>query len=73
MRWAGRVECMGERVLVGKPQGKRPLGRLRRRWEDNIKMGLQAVGCGGMDWIELAQDRNRWRALVNAVMNLRVP
>jgi len=61
------------RVLVGKPEGKRPLGRLRRRWEDNIKMDLQEVGCGGMDWIELAQEWDRWRALVNAVMNLRVP
>jgi len=60
------------RVLVGKPEGKIPLGRPRRRWEDNIKMDLQGVGCGGMDWIELAQDRDRWRALVDAVMNLRV-
>jgi len=61
------------RVLVGKPEGKRPLGRPRSRWEDNIKMDLQEVGCGGMDWIELAQDRDRWQALVDAVMNLRVP
>jgi len=60
-------------VLVGKPEGKRPLGRSRHIWEDNIKLDLQVVGCGGMDWIELAQDRDRWRALVNAVMNLRVP
>jgi len=58
---------------VGKPEGKRPLGRSRRRWEDNIKMDLQEVGCGVMDWVELAQDRYRWRALVNAVMKLRVP
>jgi hypothetical protein len=64
---------MEERPLVGKPEGKRPLGRPRRRWEDNIKMDLQEVGCGGMDWIELAQDRDRWRALLNAVMNLQVP
>jgi hypothetical protein len=61
------------RVLVGKPEGKRPMGRPRHRWEDNIKMDLQAVGCGVMDWIELAQDRDRWQALVNAVMNLPVP
>jgi hypothetical protein len=73
----GNVARMGEgrgvyTVLVGKPEGKRPLRRPRRRWEDNIKSYLQEVGCGGMDCIELAQDRNRWRALVNAVMNLRV-
>jgi len=78
MRWAGHVVRMGEgrgvyRVLVGKSEGKRLLGRLRHRWEDNIKMNLQEVGCGGMDWIELAQDRDGWRALVNSVMNIRVP
>jgi hypothetical protein len=61
------------RVLVGNPEGNRPLGRPRRRWEDSIKMDLQEIGCGGMDWIRLAQDRDRWRALVNAVMNLRDP
>ena len=61
------------RVLVGKPEGKRPVGRPRQRWEDYIKMDLQEVGCEGMDWSELYQDRDRWRALVNAVMNLRVP
>jgi hypothetical protein len=69
---------MGERrgayrALVGKPEGRRPLGRPRRRWEDNIKMDLREVGWGGMDWINLAQDKDRWRAFVNAVMNLRVP
>ena len=61
------------RVLVGKPEGIRPLGRPRRRWEDNIMMDLWEVGCGCVDWMELAQDRDRWRALVSAVMNLRVP
>jgi hypothetical protein len=67
-------ERRGEyRVLVGKPEGRRPLGRPRRRWEDTIKMDLREVGWGGMDWINLAHDRDRWRALVNAVMNLRVP
>jgi hypothetical protein len=60
------------RVLVSKPEGKRPLGKPRCRWENNIKMDLREVGCGGMNWIELAPDRGRWRALVNAVMNLRV-
>ena len=68
----GKRRCV-YRVLVGKPEGKRPLGRSRRRWEDNIKMDLQEVGCGDMDLIELAQDRDRWRTLVNAVMELRVP
>jgi len=61
------------RVLVGKREGKNPFGRPRRRWEDSIKIDLQEVGCEGIDWIDLAQDRDRWRALVNAVMNLRVP
>ena len=78
MRWAGHVARMGERrgvygVLVGKPEGKRPLGRPRRRWKYNIKMDLQEVGCGVMDWIELAPGREPWRAVLNAVTNLRVP
>jgi hypothetical protein len=72
------VARMGEergayRILVVRPEGRRPLGRPRRRWEDNIKMDIREVGCGGMNWNELAQDRDRWRALVNAGMNLRVP
>jgi len=78
MRLAGHVARMGDergvyRVLVGKPEGKRPLGRPRRRWVDNIRMDLQEVGCVYMDWIRLAQDRDRWQTLVSAVMNLRVP
>jgi len=78
LRWAGHVACMGERrnaytVFAGKPVRKRPLGIHRRRWENNINMDLQEVGCGGINWIELAQDRDRWRTLVSAVMNIRVP
>jgi hypothetical protein len=77
LRWAGHVARMEERrrayrTLVGKPEGRRPLGRPRRRWEDNIKMDLREVGWGDMDWVNLAEDRDRWRALVNAAMNLRV-
>ena len=78
MRWAGHVARMGEdrgvhRVLVGKPEGKRPLWRPRRRWEDNIKMDLLEVGGGREDWMELAQNRDGWRALVGMVRNFRVP
>jgi len=78
MGWAGHVARMGERkgvyrVLVEKPKGRKPLGRSRRRWDDNIRMDLREVGCGCVDWMELAQDRDMWRALVSAVMNLRVP
>jgi hypothetical protein len=78
VRWAGHVARKGEkrnayRLLLGKPAGKRPLGRPRRRWVDNIRMDLGEVGWGDVDWFGLAQDRNRWRALVNSVSNLRVP
>ena len=78
MIWAGHVARMVKSrdvymVLVWTPEGKKPLGRPRRRWEDNIKMDFQEVRCGGMDWIDLVQDRDRWRALVHAAMNLRVP
>ena len=78
MRWTENVTRMGEgrgvyRVLVGIPGRKRPLGRTRRKWEDNIKLDLQKVGCGGMDWIQLPQDRDRWQALVYMIINLRVP
>ena len=77
MRWAGYALRVGVRrgvysVLVGKLEGKRPLGTPRRRWDFNIKMDLQEVGCGGMEWIELPQDRGSWRALLNAVMNFRI-
>jgi hypothetical protein len=78
MRWVGHVARMGEgsgvyRVLVGRPEGKKPLGRPRRRWEDNIKMDLREIGIDGANWIRLAQDRVQWRAFVRTVMNLRVP
>jgi hypothetical protein len=75
MRWAGHVARMGEayNILVGRPEGRRPLGRPRRIWEDNIKMDLREIGFGDVDWIHLAQDRDRWRVIVNTVMNLRVP
>jgi hypothetical protein len=78
MRWVGHVARMGElwdayNILVGRPEGRRPLGRPRRRWEDNIKMNLREIGFGDVDLINLAQDRDTWRALVNTVMNLRVP
>jgi hypothetical protein len=77
MRWPGHVACMEEernvyKVLMGKPEGKRPLGRARHRWEDGIRMDLREIGLGSVDWIQLAQDRDRWWALVNAVMNLWV-
>ena len=78
MRWAGHVVCMGDKrgahvALVGRPDGNRPLGRPRRRWEDNIKTDIQKVGWKGKDWIDLAQDSDRWWTLMNAVMNLQVP
>jgi hypothetical protein len=78
MRWSGHVARMGEgsgvcRVLVGRPEGKRPLGRPRRRWEDNMKMDLREIGIDVVNWIQLGQDRVQWRACVNTVMNLRVP
>jgi hypothetical protein len=78
MRWAGHVARMGEtrnayRILVGKPEGRRRLGRPRRRWVDSIKIDLREIGWDGVDWVDLAQDRDQWRVLVNTVMNLRVP
>jgi hypothetical protein len=78
MRWAGHVACMGEgrgvyRVLVGRLEGKRPLGRPKRRWDDNIKVDLREIGIDGVNWIQLAQDRVQWRAFVNTVTNLQVP
>jgi hypothetical protein len=78
IRWAGHVARIGEVrgayiILVGRPEGKGPLGRPNRRWEDNIKMDFRGKGFGDVDWVHLAQDRDRWRAVVNTVMNLRVP
>jgi hypothetical protein len=78
MRWTGHVKRIVKkrnacRIVEGKPEGKRPLGRPRREWVDNIKIDLRVIGCDGMDWIYLAQDRDQWRALVNTVMNLQVP
>jgi hypothetical protein len=78
MRWTGHVVCMGEgryvyRVLVGRPEGKKPLGRPRSRWEDNIKMDLREIGIDGANWVQLAQEGVQWRAFVNTVINLRVP
>ena len=78
LRWAGHVARMEQsinayRVLAGKPEGKRPLGRPRRRWEDNIKMDLREVGCDPGEWIDIAEDRDQWRAYVRTIMNLRVP
>jgi hypothetical protein len=78
MRWAGHVARMEEvrgayNILVGRPEGRRPIGRPRRRWEDNIKMDFREIGFGDVDWVNLAQDMDRWRALVNTVMNFRVP
>jgi hypothetical protein len=78
MRWVGHVARIGEergvyRFLVGKPEGKRPVGRPRRRWVDNVRMDLQEVGCRHVDWIGLAQDRDSWRTFVSVVMNLGVP
>jgi hypothetical protein len=78
MKWAGHVARMGKgrgvyRILVGRPEGKRPLGRPRCRWEDNIKMALREIGIDGANWIQLAQDRVQWQAFVNTVMNLRIP
>jgi hypothetical protein len=78
MRWAGHVARVGEkrnayRILVGKLEGRRPLGRHRRRWADNIKIDLRETGLDGVDWVDLAQNRDQWRAFMNTVMNLRVP